>query len=81
MRKGCILPGGDAVPGGAAVEVLPGSFEDGAVSSDLVEDHTGVDGSCADGRVLQANSSQSAHRYSVTQYLNITVIFNQKYIT
>lgn len=50
--KACVLPGGDAIPGGATVEVLSGSFEDGAVSTHLTEDHTSVDRGGTDGRVL-----------------------------
>lgn len=53
MRKRYVLPGGDAIPGGARVEALSWSFQDGAVSSEFVENHTGVNGSCADCGVLQ----------------------------
>lgn len=56
-----ILLGGDAVPGGAGVEVLPRSFKNGAVSSDLIEDHACVNRGRADRRVLQQNGTRPAH--------------------
>lgn len=64
MRNFCVLPGGDAVPGGAGVEVLSCGLQDGAVSSELVENHTGVNGGRADRGVLQRNGSRSSHRQS-----------------
>lgn len=42
------LSGGDSVPGGTGVKVLSSSFQDRAVSSVVIEDHSCMDGSCTD---------------------------------
>lgn len=67
----CVLPGGDAVPGGAGVEVLSWSFQDGAVSSELIENYAGVNSSCADAGVLKHFHSQSHYHFLKSDFNHI----------
>lgn len=53
------LSGGDAIFGGAGIEVLSCSFQQGAVSSDLIQYHSSVDGSCTDVWVLLQKMEQT----------------------